>query len=106
MAGTERMTRGAHEPRVAPALSAAWVEAHDECIVLNCSPDGVCSPIVLRHTAADIWKLLAKNALTPREICERLSASYQVDTEDIMADVDGFISGLRAHRIISVVRDE
>jgi len=69
---------------------AAWTEFEDKTFVISAEDSTLHE---LNATGAFIWQQM-ESKLTKKELAERVASEFDVTPEQVLADVDDFISAL------------
>ena len=63
-------------------------------VAVNRAADDFSGMVRLNSTGAFLWKKAAERDLTREELCDELTAVYEVDREIAMRDIDRFVNML------------
>lgn len=56
-------------------------------------------PLSLNQAGAELWRLL-QQGMNEEAAAEQMSSRYQIDRESALADVRGFLAGLKAQGVV------
>ncbi|MFD5213445.1 PqqD family protein [Microbacterium sp. NPDC058345] len=76
------------------ADDVAWTSGGSRVVAMDLATPGA-APFVLETSAAVIWEEIAADGpIRTRELLDRLSAAFEIDEDEIRADVEALLSDL------------